>query len=131
MMGKKTSHRRPNWTKVPPINVVIAHRHEERETEIEECPGWRGDFRPSTLVYCCCCCPDIPIQMAHPATCPIALHSHHWLSTRPLIEQIRKINSCTHSMGDRHIEARINFHQVGFPDSIAPKLYLRVAFQPY
>src|SRR5712691_9198842 len=127
--GQKPFRRHPGWTKVPPINVVILHRHKERETEIEDCSGWGRYSRPAALPYHCCYCPYIAVQMAHPATCTIALHSIDPLSTRPLIEQIREINPCAHSMGDRHIEARINFHQVGFPDSVAPKLHLRVAFQ--
>src|SRR6266849_1456173 len=129
MMGQKPFRRRPGWTKVPPIKIVIPHRHEASETEIEDCPGRRGYSWPATLAHRCCCCLDIAIQMAHPATYTIALHSLDLLSTRPLIEQIRKINPHTHRMRNRHIEARINFHQVGVADSVAPKLHLRVAFQ--
>src|SRR6266702_3637490 len=129
-MGKKSFRRRPGGQRVPPINVVILHGKEERETEIENCPGWRGHSRPAMLPYRCYCCPYIALQMAHPAPCPVALHSLELLSTRPLIEQRRKINPRMHSMRNRQIEARINFHQVGFPDSVAPKFHLRVAFQP-
>src|SRR6266481_1007022 len=129
MVGQKPFRRCPGWTRVPPINVVILHRHEERETEIEDGPGWGGYSRPAMLPYRRCCCLDIALQMAHPATCTIALHALDLLSTRPSIEQIRKINPRIHSMCDRQIETRINFHQVGFSHSVAPKLHLSVAFQ--
>src|SRR2546426_7373625 len=92
MMGKEPFRRRPGWTKVSPIKIVIPHRHEASETEIEDCPGRRGYSWPATLAHRCCCCLDIAIQMAHPATYSIALHSLDLLSIRPLIEQIRKIN---------------------------------------
>src|SRR5260370_35928076 len=131
MVGQKPLRRCPGRKRVPPINIVILHRHEERETEIEDRPGWGGYSRPATLPYRHHCCPYIAFQMAHPATCTIALHSINLLSTRPLIEQIRKINPCIHSMCDRQIKARINFHQVGFPDGVPPKLHLSVALQTY
>src|SRR5258707_7493122 len=126
MVGQKPFRRCPGWTRVPPINVVILHRHEERETEIEDGPGWGGHSRPAALPHRCFCCLDIALQMAHPATYTIALHALEPVLVRPSIEQIRKINPRAHRMRDRHIEARINFHQVWLSHSVAPKLYLSI-----
>src|SRR5258708_3446435 len=131
MVSKKSFRRRPGRARILPVNVVIAHRHEEAETEVEDGSGCGGDARPPTLSYRGGGGSYITVQMAHPATCRIALHSLKRLSTRPLIEQIGKIHPRTHRMGDRHIEARIDLHQVGFPHRVAPELHLRVAFQPY
>src|ERR1700730_11436237 len=94
-MTKRANSCRPYWKRISPIQIVIPHRCEERNTEIEQCLGWRAYSWSTTLEYRGYCCGEISHEVAHPATDTIAIYHINAHSTCPLIEKIREVDSGT------------------------------------
>src|SRR5260221_8602886 len=129
MTCKKTLRRRPGRAGILPVEVVITGRHEERRAEIEDGLGRGGHAWPASLPQRCYRGAYVSIQVAHPAPHAIAFDAVDGLAAGPLVEQVGEINPGTYRRLDRGVKTRIDLHQVGLTNAIAPELHLEVAFQ--
>src|SRR6185312_13228390 len=98
--------------KIPPVNIVIAHRQQTGEAEVAKRARRRRDTRSSPLLDGCDSGRNVAPEIAHPDTCAIAVHGIDRASTGPLIEQIREVNARLDWMFEPGSQTRINLHQV-------------------
>src|SRR5206468_5139085 len=71
--------------RILPVDVVLGHRPEKREREIQEQLHRRSDSGPAPLPQGGDRRVDVPPQMAHPAADPIARNPLNGRAARPLI----------------------------------------------
>ncbi len=67
--------------------------------------------------------------MAHPASDAVARDRVDGTTTRPLIQQIRKVDAGAHRDLDGGGQAGVDLHQVGHARAVASELHLRVSLQ--
>src|SRR3989441_12924441 len=95
---------------VLPIEVIVAHRSEERGAEVQDRPGGGWDPRPAAL-------PDrggrrreVASEVAHPAARSISVDLVNRLPARPLVCEKREIDSGPHGHFDGRGETRGGRH---------------------
>src|SRR3989449_999398 len=114
---------------VLPVEVVVAHRSEERGAEVQDRPDGGRDPRPAAL-------PDrggrrreVASEVAHPAARSISVDLVNRLPARPLVYEKREIDSGPHGHFDGRGEARVDLHEVRNPVAVPPELDFGVTIE--
>src|SRR3989475_9419534 len=114
---------------VLPIEVIVAHRSEERGAEVQDRPGGGRDPRPAAL-------PDrggrrreVASEVAHPAARSISVDLVNRLPARPLVHEKREVDSGPHGHFDGRREAWVDLHQVWNPVAVPPELDFGIAIE--
>src|SRR5438876_2612435 len=116
-------------TQVLPIEVIVAHRSEERGTEVQDRPegGWdpraaafsdRGGRRREGAP-----------EVTHPAARAIPVDLVNRLPARPPVYEKGEIDSGPHGHFDGRGEARVDLHEVRNPVAVPPELDFGVAIE--
>src|SRR2546427_4700368 len=124
-MGGGSRGRKPGL----PVEVVVAHRSEERGAEVQDRPDGGRDPRPAAW-------PDrggrrreVASEVAHPAARSISVDLVNRLPACPLVYEKREVDSGPHSHFDGRREARVDLHEVRDPAAVPPELDFRVAIE--
>src|SRR2546426_282994 len=116
-------------TQVLPIEVIVAHRSEERGAEVQDRPGGGWDPRPAALPDRSDRRREVAPEVAHPAACAISVDLVNRLPARPLVCEKREMASGPHGHFDGRGEARVDLHEVRDPVAVPPELDFGVAIQ--
>src|SRR2546427_887122 len=109
---------------VLPIEVIVAHRSEERGAEVQDRPGGGRDPRPAALPDRSGRRREVASEVAHPAARSISVDLVNRLPARPLVHEKREVDSGPHGHFDGRGEAGGDLHQGWKPRSLPPGLDL-------
>src|SRR2546428_1983692 len=90
---------------VLPIEVIVAHRSEERGAEVQDRPGGGRDPRPAALPDRSGRRREVASEVAHPAARSISVDLVNRLPARPLVHEKREVDSGPHGHFDGRGEA--------------------------
>src|SRR3989475_6507372 len=116
-------------TQVLPIEVIVAHRSEERGAEVQDRPDGGWDPRPAALPDRSGRRREVAAEVAHPAARSVSVDLVNRLPARPLVYEKREIDSGPHGNFDGRGEARVDLHQVWTPVAVPPELDFRVTIE--
>src|SRR2546426_3118403 len=107
---------------VLPIEVIVAHRSEERGAEVQDRPGGGRDPRPAALPDRSGRRREVASEVAHPAARSISVDLVNRLPARPLVHEKREVDSGPHGHFDGRGEAGVGLPQGMKPRAVPPEL---------